>query len=76
MLIQIDTDDQANERFAAAIAGTRNGMILFLLVLLALTGVGVAFISKRITRPIVTASDMLKDIAQGEGDLTRRLDGG
>ena len=27
-----------------------------------------------ITRPIVRAADMLKDIAQGEGDLTKRLD--
>ena len=28
----------------------------------------------RITRPIVRAADMLKDIAEGEGDLTKRLD--
>ncbi len=27
-----------------------------------------------ITRPIVRAADMLKDIAEGEGDLTKRLD--
>jgi methyl-accepting chemotaxis protein len=57
----------------AAIASQRNNLIMIIVVLLALTGVGVALISKRITRPIVTASAMLKDIAEGEGDLTRRL---
>lgn len=57
----------------AAIASQRNGLIGTILTLLALTAAGITFISKRITRPIVTASAMLKDIAQGEGDLTRRL---
>ena len=65
--IYLDDVDQAvatkEAEIASAISGQRNGMILFLLILLALTGVGVAFISKRITRPIVTASEMLKDIA-------------
>ncbi len=76
--IYLDDVDQAvaakEAEIASAIAGQRNGLMLILLVLLGLTGAGVAFVSKRITRPIVTASDMLKDIAQGEGDLTRRLE--
>ncbi|BBO79220.1 methyl-accepting chemotaxis protein [Desulfosarcina widdelii] len=59
---------------ASAIAAQRNGLIMVIVVLLVLTGIGVTLIGKRITRPIVTASDMLKDIAQGEGDLTRRLE--
>ncbi|QZY54437.1 methyl-accepting chemotaxis protein [Crassaminicella profunda] len=32
------------------------------------------FISKLITRPIDQTNDMLKDIAKGEGDLTKRLE--
>lgn len=35
-------------------------------------GLGV-FISGKISRPIRRAADMLKDISEGEGDLTRRL---
>ncbi len=31
------------------------------------------FLANAIVRPIRSASDMIKDIAQGEGDLTRRL---
>ena len=43
-------------------------------VLLALF-VGVAFlIANAITRPINRTSEMLRDIAEGEGDLTRRLE--
>jgi methyl-accepting chemotaxis protein len=76
--IYLDDVDQAvaakEAEIASAIAGQRNGLMLIILVLLGLTGAGVAVVSKRITRPIVTASDMLKDIAQGEGDLTRRLE--
>ncbi|WP_319404612.1 methyl-accepting chemotaxis protein [uncultured Desulfosarcina sp.] len=58
----------------AAVSSQRNGLIGTILALLAVTATGVVFISRRITHPIVTASEMLKDIAQGEGDLTRRLE--
>ena len=76
--IYLDDVDQAvavkEAEIESAIANQRNSLILVILVLLALTGAVVTVISKRITRPIVTASDMLKDIAEGEGDLTRRLE--
>jgi methyl-accepting chemotaxis protein len=75
--IYLDDVEQAvtskEAEIRAAVAAQRNSLVGILLALLALTGTAVALISKRITRPIVTASDMLKDIAQGEGDLTRRL---
>ncbi|WP_051305464.1 methyl-accepting chemotaxis protein [Desulfogranum mediterraneum] len=32
------------------------------------------FLANTITRPIARAADMLKDIAEGEGDLTKRLE--
>ena len=75
--IYLDDVDQAihakEAEIKAAVSAQRNGLMGTILVLLTLTAAGVALISKRITRPIVTASQMLKDIAQGEGDLTRRL---
>ena len=75
--IYLDDVDQAvhskQAEIKSAISVQRNGLIVTILVLLTLTAAGVAFISKRITRPIVTASQMLKDIAEGEGDLTKRL---
>ena len=46
---------------------------MMIAALLAATMVGVTLLSKRITRPIVQTSDILKEIAQGEGDLTKRL---
>ena len=57
----------------SAISRQRNTLAGALLILLGLTTVLVVWISRKITRPIVAASDMLKDIAEGEGDLTKRL---
>ncbi len=51
-------------------------MIMIGLVFALLTGAAVIwlFLARSITRPIVRAADMLKDISEGEGDLTKRLD--
>ncbi len=40
---------------------------------LVLTMIVIAVLSKRITRPIVNTGEILREIAQGEGDLTKRL---
>jgi methyl-accepting chemotaxis protein len=75
--IYLDDVDQAvatkKAEIAAAISSQRNWLVLIIVAFLAVFAAGVAQVSKRISHPIVTASDMLKDIAQGEGDLTRRL---
>ncbi|MDR3630987.1 MAG: methyl-accepting chemotaxis protein [Desulfocapsaceae bacterium] len=42
-------------------------------VLIAVVGCIVTFLANRISSPIRSASLMLRDIAEGEGDLTRRL---
>jgi len=44
-----------------------SAVVLILLVLAAL------FLSRSISRPIVSVADNLKDIAQGEGDLTHKI---
>jgi methyl-accepting chemotaxis protein len=59
----------------AASAGKKVAASLVLIVLLASLSLTLAFaILISITRPLRRVVSMLKDIAEGEGDLTRRLD--
>ena len=55
------------------ISDQRTNLLLITGSLLILTSIGVFFVSKRITRPLALTSKMIKEIAQGEGDLTKRL---
>lgn len=49
--------------------------MIFMVIVLVLAGVAVAlFIASRTIRPIYDTTEMLKDIAEGEGDLTKRLE--
>ena len=57
----------------AAISHDRYALILVITSLLVLTIVFATFISRKITREIARTSDMIKEIAEGEGDLTKRL---
>lgn len=69
MEIAMDRSD-----YAAAIANTRNLTLLIGGVAL-LIGLFIAWlIGRSITRPIANAVQAMDDIAQGEGDLTKRLD--
>jgi len=64
---------QKTREIQSAIARQRNGLIGIIIILFVL-GAGVTtYISRKITIPIKHAGEMLKDIAQGEGDLTKRL---
>jgi methyl-accepting chemotaxis protein len=55
-------------------AGTRLLSVLITAIALCL-GVGISIgIGRSITRPLNNLVEMLKDVAQGEGDLTKRLD--
>jgi len=60
------------------VEGAVNSMIgitfIFAVVIFIAVMVFAVFLSTRISRPLVAAAAMLKDIAQGEGDLTRRLE--
>jgi methyl-accepting chemotaxis protein len=75
--IYLDDVDEAvaakEAEIVSAISTQRNALTLAIVILIAVTALAVVFISRHITGPIVRASEMLKDIAQGEGDLTRRL---
>jgi methyl-accepting chemotaxis protein len=47
--------------------------MIFALVLLAVTQVAIFFFARNIVKPIVGVTLTLKDISEGEGDLTRRI---
>jgi methyl-accepting chemotaxis protein len=48
-------------------------MIIFAIVMLAATSVITFFIAQSIVKPIIGVTLTLKDISEGEGDLTRRI---
>jgi len=60
--------------FAGTISSQRLWIIAVSIVMILLAGVLLAIISKRLSSPIVAAARMLQDIAEGEGDLTKRLE--
>ena len=65
------TQDQ--QEFLAASDAIRNANIVITLVAGLIIGIIVLFATRAIVRPINAAVAGLKDIAQGEGDLTMRL---
>ena len=74
-VVQLATGQNADgEATAAAIirTQTRNLLLIALIGLASLCGL-TYLIASGITRPIRHTVEMLKDIAEGEGDLTRRL---
>ena len=58
----------------ASLANQRNTMMIAIAIIIAATIGCVAWVSQRITHIIRNAGNMLKDAAEGEGDLTRRLE--
>ncbi len=66
------TQDAAE--FLQAAHSIRNSSLLVALVAMVFTGLLVTFAAGLIVKPLNRAIASLKDIAEGEGDLTRRLD--
>ncbi len=64
---------QNQDEFLSSTYSIRNLILLISAVAVALVGILIYFASLGITRPINNAVAGLKDIAQGEGDLTMRL---
>ncbi|MCL2880537.1 MAG: methyl-accepting chemotaxis protein, partial [Treponema sp.] len=52
----------------------RNFAIIMALIAIVITAVVLLFILSAMTNPIIIAADTLKDISEGEGDLTRTLE--
>ena len=55
------------------LSGQRNRIIGVMVVVLLVAGTGVFLVAHKISSSIVSAGAMLKDIAEGEGDLTRTM---
>lgn len=64
---------QKTKEIKSAIARQRNELIGVIIILFVLGAGVITYISRKITIPIKNTGEMLKDIAQGEGDLTKRL---
>ncbi len=64
---------QNHDEFVASSIATRNQVLIISVIAMLIVSVLVYFASLGITRPINSAVAGLKDIAEGEGDLTKRL---
>lgn len=64
---------QNSSEFLASVIALRNSIALITAIAVVLAGVLIYFAANSIVRPINKAVAGLKDIAQGEGDLTMRL---
>ena len=60
--------------YAATISSTRNIMLFFALLALIVGFIVAILIGRTISRPIIAAVDAMNEIAEGDGDLTKRLD--
>jgi methyl-accepting chemotaxis protein len=49
-------------------------IMIMAVIAIAAAGIIISVVLTRMTKPIVRVADNLKDIAEGEGDLTRRID--
>ncbi len=56
------------------VAHQRNIILAVFLAVLAVTAGTITWVARRVTGNIRQASDIIKDVAEGEGDLTRRLE--
>jgi len=48
-------------------------IIIFAVILLVITAIITMFVSNNIVKPIINVTNTLKDISEGEGDLTKRI---
>ena len=75
--IYLDDVDQIvaakKAEISAQLAGQRNWIIGTMLIVLVIAGCIVLMITRKISTSLISASAMLRDIAEGEGDLTRTL---
>ena len=75
--IYVDDIDQAlaqqEQGITGAVSAQRVWIIGISALLILVVAVVLTFVSRKISRPIKDAGLMLRDIAEGEGDLTRRL---
>ena len=64
---------EVDEAFDKKIASIKIVNIVFPTIAIALALIAAYFIARLVVKPITATTAMLKDIAQGEGDLTKRI---
>ena len=69
LIIEVNEDEAM-----APVGRMRRGSMFIILIALILVGIVATVVSKLAIRPVLHITNMLKDIAQGEGDLTKRLE--
>ncbi len=67
--------EKAGTEAAAVFQAAMTGLLVTTLIAILLASAAALLITRSITAPLGKMRDMVKDIAQGEGDLTKRLDG-
>lgn len=58
----------------AAVSDMRNSSILYTIISVVLSVIVLSFLIKVLMRPLGTLNEAIKDVASGQGDLTKRLD--
>lgn len=65
---------QIQEEVEDSVAAQRNMLVLIIASLIVVTCAAISLVTRRIVSPIKKASLMLREIAEGHGDLTRRIE--
>lgn len=71
---QDDQTDEAEKQAAATYKAAVSGLLVSCVIAILIAIACAVLITRGITVPLGRMRDMIKDIAQGEGDLTKRLD--
>lgn len=58
----------------SAISDMRNSSIIYVVIGVILSVLVLSFLIKALMRPLATLNEAIKDVASGQGDLTKRLD--
>jgi methyl-accepting chemotaxis protein len=58
----------------AAVRAMRSFTVIFVIITILISGIIIFFIAANIARPIIFVAKTLKDISEGEGDLTQKID--
>jgi len=74
MAYQNTSAEKRSSLVLSTLGSTKIGLALVCVVSLLIASVGGVLITKSIITPLTRMRDMLHDIAEGEGDLTKRLD--
>ncbi|MCC2606656.1 methyl-accepting chemotaxis protein [Planctobacterium marinum] len=71
--VMLDTSNRLRDEISARSDAALSQLIIAAVILAAVGFFGITLISNQIVKPIEKIRDLMKDIAEGEGDLTRHI---